>query len=162
MYDIGIPEIKINSRRLKQEFVDRCIKGETFNYIARDYGVDHKTVAAAFKAYSEVHAELLTYNYTPVILGIDEAHIDDHYRLVLTDILGQRLLDIKKNNHKPTVNAYLRTLDKSVCKAVTMDFAPGYASCVERYLPDAYVIMTALQSILNAIARITKNPLLIE
>lgn len=135
------------TNRLKQEFVDRCIKGETFNYIARDYGVDHKTVAAAFKAYSEVHAELLTYDYTPVILGIDEAHIDDHYRLVLTDILGQRLLDIKKNNHKPTVNAYLRTLDKSVCKAVTMDFAPGYASCVERCLPDAYVIIDKFHAV---------------
>lgn len=41
------------TNRLKQEFVDRCIKGETFTYIARDYSVDHKTVAAAFFDYSE-------------------------------------------------------------------------------------------------------------
>ena len=43
------------TNRLKQEFVDRYIKGETFTYIGNDYSVDHKTVADAFKAYSDSH-----------------------------------------------------------------------------------------------------------
>ena len=106
------------TNRLKQEFVDRCIKGETFNYIARDYSVDHKTVAAAFKAYTAENQELFINDYTPPVLGIDEAHIDDHLRLVLTDIVDQRLLDIKKDNKASTVKSYLRTLDKRICKAV--------------------------------------------
>ena len=55
-----------------------------------------------FKEYADFHKEELSYDYTPEVLGIDEAHIDDRYRLVLTDIVQQRLLDIKPNNHKRT------------------------------------------------------------
>lgn len=129
------------TKRLKHEFVRRCINGETFRYIANDYGVDGKTVAKAFNDYADAHRDESVLTYTPIILGIDEAHIDDHYRLVLTDIYNQKLIDIKKDNHKPTVKAYLRTLDKNVCKCVTMDFAEGYAACVESVLPDAVVVI---------------------
>lgn len=129
------------TKRLKQEFVRRCINGETFRYIANDYGVDGKTVAKAFNDYADAHRDESVLTYTPIILGIDEAHIDDHYRLVLTDIYNQKLIDIKKDNHKPTVKAYLKTLDKKVCKCVTMDFAEGYAACVESVLPDAVVVI---------------------
>ncbi len=133
--------------RLKQEFVDRCIKGETFTYIGNDYSVDHKTVAAAFKAYSDTHKELLTYDYTPEVLGLDEAHIDDHFRLVITDIKEQRLLDMKRDNKAPTVKTYLRTLDKSICKCVTMDFAPAYAKCVRTVLPDALIVIDKFHAV---------------
>ena len=129
------------TNRLKQEFVDRCIKGETFTYIANDYSVDHKTVAAAFKAYSDNHKELLTYEYTPEVLGLDEAHIDDHYRLVITDIKEQRLLDMRRDNKTSTVKSYLRTLDKDICKCVTMDFAPSYAKYVHIILPEAIIVI---------------------
>lgn len=129
------------TNRLRDEYVRRCIKGETFSYIANDYGVDHKTVAAAFKAYADAHVDELTYSYTPEILGIDEAHIDDHYRLVLTDIKEQRLLDIKKDNSPEVVRTYLRTLDKDICRCTTMDFAPEYASAVSDVLPDATIVI---------------------
>ena len=129
------------TNRLRDEFVRRCIKGETFSYIANDYGVDHKTVASAFHDYTAQHEELLQNDYTPEVLGIDEAHIDDHYRLVLTDIKNQRLIDMKKDNHKPTVKKFLKGLDPSVCKCATMDFAPGYASCVSAVLPDTAIVV---------------------
>lgn len=129
------------TKRLKDEFVRRCINGETFRYIANDYSVDGKTVAKAFNDYADIHRDDAVLTYTPVILGIDEAHIDDHYRLVLTDILNQKLIDIKKDNKKNTVKAYLRTLDKNVCKCVCMDLAPGYASYVKSVLPDAIIVI---------------------
>ena len=129
------------TNRLRDEFVSRCIKGETFSYIARDYGVDHKTVAAAFNAYVRKHNEQLNYSYTPEVLGIDEAHIDDNYRLVLTDVKQQRLLDIKKDNSSKTVKAFLKTLNPSVCRCVTMDFAPAYAKAVSDVLPDATIVI---------------------
>lgn len=37
------------TNRLRKEFGNRYLNGETFSNIARDYGVDHKTVAAACK-----------------------------------------------------------------------------------------------------------------
>lgn len=127
--------------RLKREFVKRCTNGETFSYIAHDYGVSDKTVARAFREYAEEYMDGALVTDTPEVLGIDEAHIDDHYRLVLTDVAKKKLIDIKKNNHKNTVKAYLRTLDKSVCKVVTMDFASGYAYAVKSILPDALIVI---------------------
>ena len=129
------------TQRLKQEFVKRCINGETFRYIANDYGVDGKTVAKAFNDYADIHRDEVVLTYTPVVLGIDEAHIDDHYRLILTDIVKRKLIDMKKNNKKATVRAYLRTLDKNVCKCVTMDFAEGYAYSVKTVLPNAVIVI---------------------
>ena len=43
------------TNRLRDEFVKRSIDGETFSHIARDYSVDHKTVAAAFRLYISEH-----------------------------------------------------------------------------------------------------------
>ncbi len=135
------------TNRLKQEFVDRCIKGETFTYIGNDYSVDHKTVAAAFKAYSDSHKDLLTYDYTPEILGLDEAHIDNHYRLVVTDIKKQRLIDMKRDNKSSTLKTYLKTLDENICKCATMDFAPAYAKCVKTILPDALIVIDKFHAV---------------
>jgi transposase len=129
------------TKRLKQEFVKRSIKGETFRYIANDYSVDGKTVAKAFNEYADTHRDEAVLTYTPVVLGIDEAHIDDHYRLILTDIINRKLLDIKKNNHKITVNAYLRTLDKDIIKCATMDFATGYAYSVNLIFPKVIIVI---------------------
>lgn len=135
------------THRLKNEFVSRCLKGETFRYIANDYSVDSKTVAAAFQEYVDAHKEELNHGYTPEILGIDEAHIDDRYRLVLTDIKNQKLLDMKPNNQTRTVKSYLKTLDKSVCSCVTMDFAPVYAKAVESVLPDALIVIDKFHAV---------------
>ena len=148
------------TNRLRDEWVRRCIKGETFSYIANDYGVNNKTVAAAFKLYSESHKELLTYDYTPEVLGIDEAHIDDHYRLVLTDIKGQRLLDIKPDNKPKTIKEYLRTINPAICKCVTMDFAWGYASAVNSILPDTAIVIDkfhVVQEINRCLDNVRKN-----
>lgn len=135
------------THRLKNEFVARCIKGEAFRYIANDYSVDAKTVAAAFQEYVEFHKEELNNTYTPEVLGIDEAHIDDHYRLVLTDIKGRKLLDMKKDNHLRTVKNYLKLLDKNVCRCVTMDFAPAYATAVNEILPEALIVVDKFHAV---------------
>jgi len=137
------------THRLKQEFVSRVIKGEPFRYIANDYSIDPKTVAAVFQEYVDNHKEELNYAYTPEILGMDEAHIDDQYRLVLTDIKGQKLLDMKPNNLLRTVKNYLKTLDKSICKCVTMDFAPVYAKAVSTVLPSALIVIDKFHAIQN-------------
>ena len=129
------------TNRLKNEIVNRCIKGETFRYIATDYGIDPNTVSTVFKEYTAAHKDELTYDYTPEVLGIDEAHIDDHYRLVLTDVKEQRLLDIKPNNALRTVKSYLKTLDSNVCTCATMDFAPAYAKAVSIVLPKALIVI---------------------
>ena len=129
------------TNRLKDEFISRCINGETFSYIARDYSLNHKTISSVFYEYANTHKEQLVYDYTPEVLGIDEAHIDDHYRLVLTDIKKERLLDMKKDRKKTTVKAYLRTLDQNICKCATMDFLPMFASAVHEVLPGTVIVV---------------------
>ena len=138
------------TKRLKDDFVRRCLNGETFRHIARDYGITDKTVAAAYKEYAATHKDELSLDYTPEVLGIDEAHIDDHFRLVLTDIKGQKLLDMKRDNKKSTIKAYLRTLDKEICKCATMDMAPLYAACVSEVLPNTTIVLDRFHVIQEA------------
>ena len=70
---------------------------------------------------------------TPRILGLDEAHIDDHYRLVVVDIEKKLLLDMLPDNKPATVIKYLKNLpNKENVKAVTMDFFEGYANDVHK------------------------------
>lgn len=129
------------THRLRKEFIRRCINGETFSHIAKDYGVDHKTVSAAFREYEDTHRKEVDLSYTPEVLGIDEAHIADQYRLVLTDIKKQKLLDIKKDNSSPMIKGFLKTLDGTICKCATMDFAPAYARAVSEILPDTAIVI---------------------
>lgn len=137
--------------RLKQELVNRCVNGETFAYIARDYSVDDKTVSEAFEAYCNEHKELFHDADTPEVLGIDEAHIDKEERLVLTDIKNRKLLDLKEHKDSETVETYLKTLNKDTCRFVTMDFDRVYSKCVERVLPDALIVIDKFHAVKEVI-----------
>ena len=56
---------------------------------------------------------------TPEVMGLDEAHIDDKFRLVVTDNKNKILLDMLPNNKPATVLKFLRNLpDKGNVKAV--------------------------------------------
>lgn len=43
---------------------------------------------------------------TPVILGIDEAHLNKSMRAVYTDIIGRKVLDIQPSRKKSDVKAF--------------------------------------------------------
>lgn len=120
------------TKRLRDGIVIRVLRRETFTRIASDYSVSDKTVRRLFDEWADAHAYMLRYE-TPRILGLDEAHIDDHYRLVVVDIEKKLLLDMLPDNKPATVIKYLKNLpNKENVKAVTMDFFEGYANDVHK------------------------------
>lgn len=123
------------TKRLRDSIVKRVLRRETFTRIAKDYSVTDKTVRRLFDEWADAHAYLLRYD-TPRILGLDEAHIDDRYRLVVVDIEKQLLLDMLPDNKPQTVKKYLKALpNRNNVQAVTMDFFDGYANYVRECFP---------------------------
>lgn len=120
------------TKRLRTEIVRRVLHRETFTRIANDYSIADKTVRRLFDEWTNDHAYMLRYD-TPEVMGLDEAHIDDKFRLVVTDNKNKILLDMLPNNKPATVLKFLRDLtDKGNVKAVTMDFFEGYANGVHK------------------------------
>jgi transposase len=117
--------------RLKEHLVDRVLRRDTFKKISADYGVADQTVKRAFDEWAAAHAWQLQYD-TPIVMGIDEAHIDRHYRLIVVDILKKLPIDMLPNNRPATVLKYLKDLPhKENVLAVTMDFKADYAKAIK-------------------------------
>lgn len=118
--------------RLRDKLVERVLRRDTFRKIAFDYNVSDQMVRRTFQTWADAHAWQLRYE-TPCVLGLDEAHIDKHYRLLVVDIERRLPIDMLRNNKYETVVDYLERLpNKGVVKAVTMDFKETYANAVEK------------------------------
>lgn len=70
--------------RLRDRIVQRILRREPYTRIADDYGISDKTVRRAFDDWDKKHRYMTLYT-TPRVIGIDEAHIDKHFRLIITD-----------------------------------------------------------------------------
>lgn len=127
--------------RLRDRIVQRILRREPYTRIADDYGISDKTVRRAFDDWAKKHRYMTLYT-TPRVIGIDEAHIDKHFRLIITDPEHKRLLDMLPNNKPETVYSYLRSLkNPNIVRVATMDFAPLYAKAVKDIFPFATVVI---------------------
>jgi transposase len=155
--------------RLKEQLVDRVLRRDTFKKISADYGVADQTVKRAFDEFAAAHAWQLRYE-TPIVIGIDEAHIDRHYRLIVVDILRKLPIDMLPNNRPATVLKYLKDLPhKENVLAVTMDFKADYAKAVKesfnslKYKPlviiDHYHVIQDINKKLDAIRKRVQSSL---
>ena len=127
--------------RLRTKIVSRVLRRESFTRIADDYGISDKTVHRVFDDWAKKHHSMTIYS-TPRVIGIDEAHIGKHFRLIITDPENKRLLDMLPNNKPETVYCYLRSLENpSTVRVATMDFAPLYAKAVKEIFSCATVVI---------------------
>jgi transposase len=127
--------------RMREDILKRCLTKTTFKAISTYYSISDKTVRRVFDEYVSRNERLLHYE-APDVLGIDEAHIDKHFRLIVTDIMNKRLLDMLENNSYNTVTRLLTNMpNRGRIKVVTMDFAPVYAKAVKDWLPDAVCVI---------------------
>lgn len=84
--------------RLREQIEKESLK-KPFANIAEEYSVSPTTVKRIFNAYIERLEKDMTF-LTPVILGIDEAHLNKSMRAVYTDIIGRKVLDIQPSRKK--------------------------------------------------------------
>lgn len=134
----------LDERRMTErcaEFIARASLKHTFVHVAREVGVDEKTVRAVA---AERMTELATQHQPrlPRVLGIDETQIAGEMRLVLTDVEGRRLLDMLPARDKDTVTNWLwRFKDRSHVQVVTIDMWRPYQRIAAELLPQATVVV---------------------
>lgn len=126
--------------RLREQIEKESLK-KPFANIAEEYSVSPTTVKRIFNAYIERLEKDMTF-LTPVILGIDEAHLNKSMRAVYTDIIGRKVLDIQPSRKKSDVKDFLSKLsNKENIEVVTIDMWRYYKEAVYEELPKAQVIV---------------------
>lgn len=134
----------LDERRMTErcaEFIARAALKHTFVHVAREVGVDEKTVRAVA---AERMAEMAIQHRPrlPMVLGIDETQIAGELRLVLTDVEGRRLLDMLPARDKDTLATWLGHFrDRSAVKVVTIDMWRPYQRLARELLPQAVVVV---------------------
>jgi transposase len=113
----------------------------TFLEVARQCGLDEKTVRDIFKAHTAQLAK--THKFvTPAVLGIDELHLLNKPRCVLTNVEYRTVIDLLESRDQKTVQAYLSKIeDGHKIEIVTMDMWRPYRLAVESTLKNAVVVV---------------------
>ncbi|MDN7429030.1 ISL3 family transposase [Burkholderia sp. AU45388] len=123
------------------EFIAKQALKHTFVHVAREVGIDEKTVRAVA---AERMAELQSSRTIrlPRVLGVDETMIHKVQRLVLTDIEARRLLDMYPRRDDGALEVWLGQFrDLSAVKVVTMDMWRPYQRTVSKLMPQAAIVV---------------------
>lgn len=113
----------------------------TFAEVARQCGLDEKTVRDIFKTHTAQLEKTHTF-VTPAVLGIDELHLLNKPRCVLTNVEYRTVIDLLESRDQKTVQAYLSKIkDGHKVEIVTMDMWRPYRQAVHATLPNAVVVV---------------------
>ncbi len=113
----------------------------TFTGIAKEIGLDEKTIRLIFKDYIDEKLEMYRPE-APRWLGLYEAHLLHDDRCVLANIEASTILDILENRKQATVSNYLsRLTGKERIEYVCMDMWQPYRNAVNQCLPNAKIII---------------------
>jgi transposase len=130
---------RLATNRLIQYVEQHCLK-KTFADLAREIGVDEKTVRHIFDDYVEKLKKTVQYE-TPEVLGIDELKIVGQYRAMLTNIEKCSLFDMLQNRNKADLIAYFKKMpDKNNVQALTMDMWSVYRQVAHDQFPRRMII----------------------
>ena len=122
-------------------YVERQALNRTFAQISEEIGIDEKTVRNIFHDYVE-RQEKITKFVTPRYMGIDEIHIIQKPRCIVTNIEEQTLVDMLHNRSKPNITRYFHDLkDKHSVEFVAMDMWRPYKEAVNGCLPKASIVI---------------------
>lgn len=125
--------------RLIQYVEKRCMK-DTFSALAREIGIDDKTVRFIFDDYAARRQNELQYK-TPEILGIDELKIIGDYRAILTNIDKLALFDLLPSRKKVSLLEYFGALpDKQNVTTLVMDMWNPYRQVGKKLFPGRLIV----------------------
>jgi transposase len=136
----GIDSKRQATRRLIGYIEERCVH-ETFVSLAREVGVDEKTVRHVFDDYIAKKKTDVQYQ-TPEILGIDELKIIGDYRAMLTNIDKLSIFDMLQSRKKVKLLEYFYTLpDKQNVHALVMDMWNPYRQIGQKVFPGKLIVV---------------------
>ncbi len=138
-----LPDIdskRLATRRLVSYIEQRCLT-ETFMALAREVGVDNKTIRNIFDDYVEKKREEHLFK-TPEVLGIDELKIIGDYRAMLTNINHLALFDMLPSRKQVNLLNYFEVLpDKQNITTVVMDMWRTYRNVANTMLPGRLIVV---------------------
>ncbi len=139
----AIPDLdpkRLATRRLVAYVRSRCLR-ETFAALAREVGLDEKTIRHIFDDYI-AECEARVHFETPRYLGIDEIKIIGAYRAMITNVERRTLFDMRESRAKADLLPYFRRLrGREAVRWVTMDMYHVYRQVIRTTLPEARIIV---------------------
>lgn len=113
----------------------------TFTSIAEDVGVTEGTIRNVFSDYVNELERTIRFE-TPKWMGIDEIHIIQRPRAVISNLGKNTAVNLLPNRNKKTVASYLSGLkDKGTVQYVAMDLWKPYREAVQEVIPQAKVVV---------------------
>ncbi len=113
----------------------------TFASIGDDTGLDEKTIRNIFRDHINELEEQFRFE-TPKWMGIDEIHIINKPRCVVSNIQNNTIVDMLHNRNKDTVSKYLtRMPNRDKVQYVAMDMWAPYRDAVQAVLPEASIVI---------------------
>ncbi len=107
------------TRRFVERLEEQTLR-RSHTSLALEFGLDEKTVRNIFRDYVSRLAETVKFE-TPTRMGIDEIHILDQARAVITNIENRTVVDLLPNRKKDAVVAYLKNMpDKERVRVVAI------------------------------------------
>jgi transposase len=158
----ALPEIdekRLMTKRLAQWMGKQAVK-RTFVSIAEEVGCAEFTVRAVFSDY--VHELEKTIRFeTPKWMGIDEIHIINKPRCVVSNIQNNTIVELLPNRNKDTVVRFLHHLEgKERIQYVAMDMWTPYRDAVRAVIPQAEIVVDkfhVLRMANDAMERVRKS-----
>jgi transposase len=138
-----LPEVNANrwmTERLVKWVGQRSLTN-TFTSIAEEIGVTEGTIRNVFSDYVTELERTIRFE-TPKWMGIDEIHIIQKPRAVISNLHNNTAVNLLPNRNKKTIATYLSNLkDKHTVQYVAMDMWRPYREAVNDVIPDAKVVV---------------------
>lgn len=123
------------------EYIEKRCLSDTFMAVAREVGVDNKTVRNIFDDYVERKKKEVKFQ-TPEVLGIDEIKIIGAFRATLTNIDQLSFFDLLQTRKRAHLLDYFDNLDdKHRVKVLVMDMWRPYRFIGERIFPGKLIVV---------------------
>lgn len=144
-----IDDKRLMTTRLK-EYIQKRSMSDTFAVVARETGLDEKTIRHVFDDYVEAKSKAMPFE-TPRVLGIDELKLVGSYRCILTNIEKCSVFDMLPSRKKADVIKHLKSLkNPEKVEIVTMDMWSPYRDAVKQVLPHAVVVIDKFHILASA------------
>lgn len=131
---------RLMTTRLK-EYIQKRSMSDTFTVVARETGLDEKTIRHVFDDYVETKSKTMSFE-TPRMLGIDELKLVGSYRCILTNIEKCSVFDMLPTRKKVDVIKHLKSLSNPEnVEVVTMNMWLPYRDSVKQVLPNAVIVI---------------------
>lgn len=133
-------DVRYMTRRLVA-YIEKAVLYRTNNEIARECGVEEKTVRLIFADFCERQKDDLEF-VTPRVLGMDELYLQKKFRCVLTNIEQQTVIELLPNRSLELVTKRLMDLpDRQSIEVLSTDMYKNYLEAARVALPQAVPVV---------------------